>query len=140
MWECEWRDRQATDQTARDFLHSTRLPHYNKTKMSQREVLEAVMDGSLFGMIECDIRVPTALKEHFAEMPPIFKNTDVSRADIGVHMRDYAEREGLMKQPRRSLIGSMFGKRILLTTPLLQWYIRHGLEVVHIYEVILTVF
>ena len=57
----------------------------------------------------------------------IFKNAEINRADIGDHMRSYAEREGLMKTPRRSLIGSMHGKRILLATPLLQWYLNHGL-------------
>ena len=51
-------------------------------------------------------------------------------------MRSYAEREGIMTTPRRSLIGSMFGTRILLVTPLLQWYLGHGLEVLHVYEVV----
>jgi hypothetical protein len=69
-------------------------------------------------------------------MPPIFKNVEISRADIGDHMRSYAEREGMMKTPRRSLIGSMHGKRILLATPLLQWYLEHGLRVLHIHEII----
>ena len=124
MWECEWRQIQATDQTARNFLQTTRMPHCSKTKMSQREVIEAVMDGSMFGLVECDIQVPEAMRDQFAEMPPIFKNVDISRVDIGEHMRSYAEREGIMKTPRRSLIGSMFGNRILLTTPLLQWYLK----------------
>ena len=41
-----------------------------------------------------------------------------------------------MKQPRRSLIGSMFGEKILLATPLLKWYLEHGLEVTRVYQVI----
>ncbi|XP_071793479.1 uncharacterized protein [Asterias amurensis] len=136
MWECQWHDLRREDHTVGHFVESIRLPLSHKKVMTERAVLEAVMDGSMFGIVECDIRVPPALRDHFAEMPPIFKNTEVSRVDIGDHMRDYAEREGAMKQPRRTLIGSMFGERILLTTPLLQWYINHGLEVLHIYEVI----
>ncbi|XP_071797162.1 uncharacterized protein [Asterias amurensis] len=136
LWECDWREIQTTDHTVRGFLRTIRLPHFKKKTMTQQEVLACVMDGSMFGMVECEIRVPSTLRAHFAEMPPVFKNTNVSREDIGDHMRDYAEREGVMRQPRRTLIGSMFGERILLTTPLLQWYINHGLEVVHIYEVI----
>ncbi|XP_038067357.1 uncharacterized protein LOC119737233 [Patiria miniata] len=136
MWECEWRQLQATDQTVESFLQTSRLPHCGKANMTQREILEAVMDGSMFGLIECDIQVPEASRDHFAEMPPIFKNIDITRNDIGDHMQSYAEREGIMNTPRRSLIGSMFGTRILLATPLLQWYLNHGLEVLHVHEVI----
>ena len=50
-------------------------------------------------------------------------------------MKDYAEQHGIMKEPRRSLISSYFGRKILLATPLLQWYLNQGLEVTHIHEV-----
>ena len=41
-----------------------------------------------------------------------------------------------MAQPRRSLIGSFFGTKILLATPLVQWYLEHGLVITRIYQVI----
>ena len=41
-----------------------------------------------------------------------------------------------MTQPRRSLIGSMKGDKILLATPLLKWYLEHGLEVTKVYQVV----
>ena len=56
--------------------------------------------------------------------------------DIGEAMKKYAEQNNLMSQPRRSLIGSYHGKKILLATPLLQWYISHGLVVTKIYQVV----
>ena len=34
------------------------------------------------------------------------------------------------------LIGSYFGKEMLLGTPLLKWYLNHGLKVVKVYRVI----
>ena len=51
--------------------------------MTHNEILTAVNDGTLFGMIECDVRVPDNLRGHFAEMQPVFKNTTVTRDDIG---------------------------------------------------------
>ena len=41
-----------------------------------------------------------------------------------------------MAQPRRSLIGSYYGEKILLATPLLQWYLEYGLVVTKIYQVV----
>ena len=41
-----------------------------------------------------------------------------------------------MPKPRRSLIGSFFATKIMLATPLLKWYLAHGLEVPKIYQVV----
>ena len=51
-------------------------------------------------------------------------------------MQAFAEEHNLMSRPRRSLIGSYFGEKILLATPLIKWYLEHGLEVTRIYQVI----
>ena len=69
-------------------------------------------------------------------MCPIFKNTEISRDDIGEFMKAYAEEHNIMAQPRRSLIGSMKGEKILLATPLRKWYLEHGLEVTKVHQVI----
>ena len=51
-------------------------------------------------------------------------------------MRNYAEEHDIMSTPRRMLVGSYRGDKILLTTPLLRWYIAHGLVVDHVYQVV----
>jgi len=51
-------------------------------------------------------------------------------------MKQYAEENDIMRRPRRSLIGSLKGDNILLATPLLKWYLEHGLEVTKIYQVV----
>ena len=104
--------------------------------MTQQQIIAAVVDGTLFGMIECDIHVPEHLEDHFAEMQPIFKNAMVTRDDIGPFMQQYAVDHGIMSTPRRMLIGSYRGDNILLITPLLQWYLAHGLIVDHIYQIV----
>ena len=123
MWECEWK-------RERD------PPPRQKWTMTQQQIIAAVVDGTLFGMIECDIRFPSELRAHFAEMQPIFKNATVTRDDIGPFMREYAEENDIMSTPRRMLVGSYHGKKILLATPLLQWYIAHGLVVDRVYQIV----
>ena len=115
MWECAWK-------RERD------PPPRQKWKMTQQQIIAAVVDGTLFGMIECDIRVPFELKDHFAEMQPIFKNTTVTRDDIGPFMRQYAVDHDIMSTPRRMLVGSY--------RCLLQWYLAHGLVIDRVYQVV----
>ena len=123
MWECDWK-------RERD------PPPRQKWKMTQQQIIAAVVDGTLFGMVECDVRVPEHLQDHFAEMQPIFKNTTVTRDDIGPFMRQYAEEHDIMSTPRRMLVGSFHGIKLLLATPLLRWYLAHGLVVDHVYQVV----
>ena len=123
MWECDWKRERDT-------------PPRQKWNMTQQQIIAAVVDGTLFGMVECDVRVPEHLQDHFAEMQPIFKNTTVTRDDIGPFMRQYAEEHDIMSTPRRMLVGSFHGIKLLLATPLLRWYIAHGLVVDRVYQIV----
>ena len=51
-------------------------------------------------------------------------------------MRAFAEDHCILSTPRRTLVASYFSKTILLPTPLLQWYLKHGLVISHIYKVV----
>ncbi|XP_066278985.1 uncharacterized protein [Branchiostoma lanceolatum] len=136
MWECQWRRLQRCDPRVSTFLAQYKTPTESKYKMSEDQIRHAICAGELFGVIECDISVPEEHKKNFEEMPPIFKNVDISIDDIGPFMKQYAETNNIMTKSRRSLIGSMFGKKILLATPLLQWYLEKGLVVSHIHQVL----
>ena len=130
IWECRWRRLKITNSAVQQFL-STKFqrPLDHQKNLTKEKIIRAISDESLFGVVECDIRVPDHLKAKFSEMCPIFKNTEISREDIGEFMQAFAEEQNIMPQPRRSLIGSYFGERILLATPLIKWYLEHGLEV-----------
>ena len=59
-------------------------------------------------------------------MSPIFKNIviDSSKKDvIGEHMFNYCQSNKIPLHKSKKLIGSMFGEKILLYTPLLKWYL-----------------
>jgi hypothetical protein len=121
----------------RDFVENLERHTMSKSKkMSEQEIVSALKNGDFFGLIECDIRVPEKLHDHFSEMSPIFKNVLVSREHLGHSMRSFAEENDLLKAPQRMLIGSLHGERILLLTPLAKWYLSHGLEITKIYQIV----
>ncbi|KAJ8546715.1 hypothetical protein ON010_g11521 [Phytophthora cinnamomi] len=73
-------------------------------------------------------------------MTPIFKNILIdctSESIIGKHMYEYNEsRKQRRAKPARKLIGSYFGEKILIYTPLLKWYLSHGMEITQTYSFI----
>ena len=137
MWGCQWQQMKRQQPEIREFL-CTRFgrPLDRKSTLTEAEIPELVRNDTLFGVVECDLHVPDKLKPHFSEMTPIFKNTEISREDIGPFMKTFAEEHNIMPKPRRSLIGSFLEKKILLITPLLKWYLSHGLQVSKIYQVV----
>ena len=99
------------------------------------EILDAVRRGELFGLCLVDIAVPPNLRQHFAEMPPIFKKAQVARQHIGPLMAQFAAERDILRKPRTMLISSYFGEKILLATPLLKWYLEQGLAVTAVHLV-----
>ena len=104
--------------------------------MTSQQILRGVRDGTIFGLIECDVLVPITLHAHFSEMQPVFKNIRLTRDDLGPFMRRYAEEHDIITTPRCMLVGSFHGDKILLATPLLRWYLEHGLYVTRVYKVV----
>ena len=96
--------------------------------------MQGIKIRRLFGYVQCDVKVPEHLKAYYANIPPTFKKTAVSRKDIGDLMKEYAEKEGLMSQPRRMLISSFHLKNGTIIIPLLLYYLHLGLECTKIHQ------
>ena len=131
MWECEWWNLYKTTTCVKEHLRES-FPY--KRPLREESLLEQIRSGKLFGYVQCDIEVPEELKKKFANFPPIFKNTNVGRHDIGPLMQDYAEKEGLLCQPRKMLISSYFLENGTLITPVLLFYLKLGLVCKKIYR------
>ena len=99
----------------------------NRRPMREEGLVQGIIDGRLFGYVQCDIEMPEHLRGFFSNFPPIFKNTAVSRDDIGNLMKQYAEKEHNMVQPRRMLISSFILTTGTIISPLLWFYMQLGL-------------
>ena len=124
MWECEWWRLYKT--TTNVELHIRENFLYRRS-LTEQQLLEGIKKGSLFGYVQCDIEAPENLRVNFANIPPIFKNTLVSKNDIGDLMKTYAEEGGIMSQPRKMLISSFTLQNGTLITLLLLFYLHLGL-------------
>jgi hypothetical protein len=151
MYECEFKKMKQNNPALRTFISQQFSSFTNKypSSVNEDDIIQGVMLGEIFGMLEVDISVPDSWndvcfrpdtnlnpQEYFGEMSPIFGNVDITFDDIGPLMQEYINENNLNKRPRRLLIGAMRAERILLATPLLIWYIKHGLKITKIYQVI----
>ena len=120
------------------FIENKRPKFFKKYKktLTEKEILEAVKQDELFGMVEVDIAVPEEWEQgfqqpdnldpydYFSEMSPIFCTTDIPFEAIGKHMQNFARESEMSTKPRRLLVGGMKARKMLLATPLLKWYLK----------------
>ena len=123
-WECEWWSLYKTDASVKSHLREN-FPY--RRPLSGEQVLQGIIDGRLFGYVQCDIEVPEHLCDYFSNFPSIFKIIVVSRDDIGSLMKQYAEKEKIMVQPRKRLISSFLLTNGTIITLLLLFYLKLGL-------------
>ena len=103
--------------------------HEHITNYRLDELKEDILNDKLFGFIQVDIETPEELKEKFSEMTPIFKNAAINFEDIGEYMQNFHTENNIKFTKGNKLIGSYFGKDILLYSPLLKWYLQQGLVI-----------
>lgn len=146
MRECSFRSNMRFNTKLKAFIDS-RQPPTPQRKMTEMEILKAVVNETLFGMVEVDIEVPEQWPaqyrhpsmspyEYFQEMSPIFCTSDVPYDIIGEHMQDHVKEFDLSTKARRLLVGGMRAKKCLLATSLLKRYLEHGLQVSKIYQTV----
>lgn len=129
-----------------------RYPTFYKSHQSyvkESQILDAIISETLFGFIEVDIEVPErwdqvknkpvtdmSPAQYFEEMCPLFCTTEVPFESIGSHMQQHAEKHGLSTKPRKLLVGGMKAECLLLASPLLKWYLEHGLMITKIHQIV----
>ena len=101
------------------------------------EIIQNVLNDKLFGFFEVDIEVPEQKRKRFSEFCPLFVISEVPEDQIPQHMKDYKINTGRkMIKNNKKLLGVMKTEKILIYSPLLKWYLNHGLQVTKIHRYI----
>ena len=101
------------------------------------ELIQNVLNDKLFGFFQVDIEVPEQLLDKFSEFSPLFILAEVPEDQIPQHMQDYKINTGRKKiKNNKKLLGVMKAEKILLYSPLIKWYLNHGLQVTKIHKYI----
>ena len=92
--------------------------------------------GMLFRFLQGDIHVPDELKVKFSEFCPLFIVDSIIDELIPSHVKEYQMRtRQKMIRGTKKLLGVTCAEMILLYSPMLKWYLEHGLKVkaIHTY-------
>ena len=123
MYECDWRNMYKTDNIVKQHMHKS-FPLQSASQRSKTFREYQIWKSIWF---QCEFEVPKKLREVFANLPPIHRNIIVGRDDIGPFIKENAEKEGYLTQPRRMLKSSYFLENRKMVTPLLLFYLDLGL-------------
>ena len=94
VWECNWWECVEEEEKVK---YHVRKDFPLKLTMKQETLLAKIKDEQMLVYVQYDLEVPDGLKYKFSNFPPVFKNFNVSRADIGYYMREYAIEYNLIK-------------------------------------------
>ena len=111
-------------------VFSERQRSWSKPSGEKDEIIQNVLNDKLFGFFQVDIEVPEQLLDKFSEFSPLFILSEVPEDQIPQHMHAYKINTGRKKiKNNKKLLGVMKAEKILLYSPLLKWYLNHGLQV-----------
>jgi len=138
MWECEWKGFCSRNPMIIDSLHKKILPSFEATAKicTETDVLHAIKENKLFGIVFCDVNVPNYLRDKHSEFPPIYiRKTNFKLEDLHEPMKSYAMSNDL-KPPSSFLTTTMKGSDLILPTEFVQFYLKQGFNVTNVKKII----
>ena len=110
----------------------------NKKPFEQKRIVtfsRGVLRGKVFGFVQVDIEVPDDLYDKFSEMPSLLVVQEIPDCAIPEEMKIYKEKTHRKTvNCTKMLLGGMKAKKILLYTPVLEWYLQHGLRLTAVHQ------
>ena len=101
MWECQWRASIKRDPELSRFIENRKRPCDGLITIDRGPDTGHRLKRSTVWIPRSRHKSPRPLKTDVCRDAPIFKNIEVSRDDIGDHMKTYAEERNVMNQPRK---------------------------------------
>ena len=139
IWECEFRQLMREKPDLKTQLDSYKPAYYKSypRAVTETHIVEAILSGKLYGFAVVNISVPENLRPMFDSFPPLFANHVVEKQHLSPHMRRHVDEQGInFNKGRRLLLTGMQAEEILLSTKIIAWYLKHGLEVTKVFQVI----
>ena len=127
---CQWAELKKILVKRGEKIESKITPFLGKKTVSESDILDAVADGSFYGFCRADITTPKEIAEKFKllNFPLIFNDVEISEDFL--EPKDLADAKARgCKFPKTVKSLSWNSKGFIACTPLLQFYMKLGMEV-----------
>jgi len=116
--------------------NSSYLPLVQSKYGNNEEILDGIMDESLYGYIVADVRCPSEIFESFKDLnfPPVIKRMQITPEMLSPYMRKIVERENTTL--RETVVQTFNGDQLLLLTETAKFYMEKGLKIQNITKLI----
>ena len=115
------------------FVVNTKLFDQKRIAKFSKDVLKV----KVFGFAQVDIEVPNEVYDKLSEMAPLFVVQEIPDRDIPEEMKIYQEKTYRKTvKGTKKLLGVMKAKKILFNTPLIKWYLQHGLRLTAVHQLV----
>ena len=112
----------------------------NKKLFDQKRIAKFskdVLKVKVFGFAQVDIEVPNEVYDKLSEMASLFVVQEIPDRDIPEEMKIYQEKTYRKTvKGTKKLLGVMKAKKILFNTPLIKWYLQHGLRLTAVHQLV----
>ena len=112
----------------------------NKKLFDQKRIAKFskdVLKVKVFGFAQVDIEVPNEVYDKLSEIAPLFVVQEIPDRDIPEEMKIYQEKTYRKTvKGTKKLLGVMKAKKILFNTPLIKWYLQHGLRLTAVHQLV----
>ena len=112
----------------------------NKKLFDQKRIAKFskdVLKVKVFGFAQVDIEVPNEVYDKLSEMASLFVVQEIPDRDIPQEMKIYQEKTYRKTvKGTKKLLGVMKAKKILFNTPLIKWYLQHGLRLTAVHQLV----
>ena len=134
IYECQWDEWLPQIKNRR----TKSLPLILDNNHSEKDILNSICDGRLFGFILCDIKTPENLIEEYKNFPPIIKRLTITDEYLSPYMKGQWKKKNKTgeKLKRETVVQCFKAENHLLMTSLVKFYISIGLEITKIHRVI----
>ncbi len=150
IWESSYYNLLRRDKDLQSIVNESRQDFYrtHKGAVTSEQILKSVKSKLFYGFVECDIHVDCesvskrnggnmTKYEYMMELCPLYGTVDILYdAHIKGVMKDYIDNNHLSKAPRTQLVRGISGKKMMIHSELLKFYLELGLRVTHIYQAI----
>ena len=134
MSECRWKRRRQTTITRPHMLTN----FFNRNDIKEEEIFNDIDEGNFYGLIKCDLHSPPSLIEKFKSVnfAPVIQHIEIEESMVNENLLETMKERGIKFPLPRQLTVTFHGKGMFITTTLLKFYKKIGMEISNITQAI----